>query len=114
MRIPLGHLTVTVPEDLLHLVKGPTAVHQEGCIGMTQVMNAQPLHAGLGTQAAPDLVHVDQRLLGLGVDEQVVVLAFGAELTKHLKRGIVQRHRADAFTLAVAGRNFPDPCFLSI
>lgn len=39
--IPLCHLCIRVPEDILHLVKRPATVHEEGCESVTEVMNAQ-------------------------------------------------------------------------
>ena len=107
MSIALCYLGIAVTQYGLHLVERSAAVHQEGCILMAQIVDPQVPQPGFGTQPIPYL-H-DRRIWqqGLPVDEQVLKLAFGVQLSEDIKSGIIQRYRTYTLGLRIARRYAP-------
>ena len=58
-----------MPQDLLHLIQGPPAVNEEGCILVPQVMKTQLWQACFLSDPKPNLGDGGVALTRPGIDE---------------------------------------------
>lgn len=93
----------------LNFVQRPSRIDEERSVLMARVMDTQGRQSSLAAQPLPDLMHTHIGLSRLPVGEQIVECPFRAQLVEDIDGAIIQRDRANALRLRVAGRNAPDP-----
>ena len=57
MRIPFRHLAIRMTESLLNLVQRSSAVDQERCVLMAQIVQSKMRQRCLVAQSSPDTIH---------------------------------------------------------
>ena len=101
VRVPLGHLGIRVPQDLLHLEQSTAAIHEHRGIGVPQIVDADVPQAGLVAQSVPDLLDGGVRLTRFHIDEQVHELILGIKTVQDTDGAVIQWHGAHFARLAI-------------